>query len=184
MLPFDDLEEEKIKQHVDTIFYELVKQLQKKLTRYIMGRIRNAIGHFKYHNKIMPNYTVKYREINMPNHIGVRFIVELYFDGKTLESIRNYIRKELMTKRGDVKTRINVVKKIIMDEMRTIGDGISAVYQGPTEALVEIGGSGDEIRHKKRRSDYKDIGETYAGRDSDIEITDVDEKLDEEQSEE
>jgi len=184
MLPFDDLEEEKIKQHVDTIFYELTKQLQKKLVKYIMGRIRNALGHFRYHNKIMPNYTIKYKEIDTPNRIGVKFIVELYFDSKTLESIKNYLRKEIITKRTDVKTRINVLKKIIMDEMRTIGHGISAVHQGATETLIEVGGSGSEIRHKKRRLDHKDVGETLARRDSGIEITDVDEKSDEEQTKE
>ncbi len=140
-----------LEQIVDYLFEKAMILLSRSLTSFVTNYFKAGVENFaiKYGTRPITNISVD--EYHKDGGYVARITVTLTLPAEVFERIKNRIRKEVYARRADTMLKASILRKLIINELKSSTYGISDLLAGTAEAVDKAGGGGAEDRDKERR---------------------------------
>ena len=152
-----------LEQIVDYLFEKAMVLLSRSLTSFATNYFKAGVENFAIKYGTRPLVNISVDEYHKDGGYVTKITVTLTLPAEVFERIRNRIRKEVYARRADTRLKASILRKLIINELKSSTYGISDLLTGASAPATETGGSGAEDRDKERRSDNQDISEDNRG---------------------
>ncbi len=149
-----------LEQIVDYLFEKAMILLSRSLTSFVTNYFKAGVENFaiKYGTRPITNISVD--EYHKDGGYVARITVTLTLPAEVFERIKNRIRKEVYAKRADTMLKASILRKLIINELKSSTYGVSDLLTGAAETVDKAGGGGAEDWDKERgfgdQNDSKD----------------------------
>ena len=148
-----------LEQIVDYLFEKAMVLLSRSLTSFAINYFKAGVENFAIKYGTRPLINISVDEYHKDGGYVARITVTLTLPAEVFERIKNRIRKEVYAKRADTTLKAAILRKLIINELKSSTYGISDLLTGAATADNKAGGGGAEDGDKERRSDNQDNSE-------------------------
>jgi hypothetical protein len=148
-----------LEQIVDYLFEKAMVLLSRSLTSFITNYIKAGVENFAIRYGTRPLLNIGIDEYHKDGGYVARITATVTLPPEVFERIRNRIRREVYARRADTTLKAAILRKLIINELKSATYGIPDLLAGSAETNTKAGGGGAESRDKERRSDNQDAGE-------------------------
>ena len=152
-----------LEQIVDYLFEKAMVLLSRSLTSFATNYFKAGVENFAIKYGTRPLINISVDEYHKDGGYVAKITVTLTLPADVFERIRNRIRKEVYAKRADTTLKASILRKLIINELKSSTYGISDLLTGAAETADKAGGGGAESGDKERRLDNQDAGEDNRG---------------------
>jgi hypothetical protein len=146
-----------LEQIVDYLFEKAMVLLSRSLTSFAVNNLKGGVENFAVRYGTRPIVNISVDEYHKGNDYVAKITVTLTLPAEVFERIKNRIRKEVYARRADTMLKASILRKLIINELKSSTYGVSDLLAGATETADKAGGGGAEDGDKERRSDNQDI---------------------------
>jgi len=148
-----------LEQIVDYLFEKAMVLLSRSLTSFATNYFKAGVENFAIKYGTRPLVNISVDEYHKDGGYVSKITVTLTLPAEVFERIKNRIRKEVYAKRADTTLKASILRKLIINELKSSTYGISDLLTGAAETADKAGGGGAEDGDKERRSDDQDNSE-------------------------
>jgi hypothetical protein len=152
-----------LEQIVDYLFEKAMVLLSRSLTSFATNYFKAGVENFAMKYGTRPLINISVDEYHKDGGYVAKITVTLTLPGNVFERIRNRIRKEVYAKRADTRLKASILRKLIINELKSSTYGVSDLLAGAAEITDKVGGAGAEGGDKEGRLDNQDAGEDNRG---------------------
>jgi hypothetical protein len=152
-----------LEQIVDYLFEKAMVLLSRSLTSFTVNYVKAGIENFAIKYGTRPVVNISVDEYHKDGNYVARITATLTLPAEVFERIRNRIRKEVYARRADTTLKAAVLRKLIINELKSSTYGIPDLLTGTAEATDKAGGDRAEERDKEGGLDNQDSGQDYRG---------------------
>jgi hypothetical protein len=145
-----------LEQVVDYLFEKAMVLLSRSLTSFATNYFKAGVENFAIKYGTRPLINVSVDEYHKDGGYVARITVTLTLPAEVFERIRNRIRKEVYAKRADTTLKAAILRKLIINELKSSTYGIPDLLTGAAETTDKAGGDRTEDGNKERGSDNQD----------------------------
>jgi len=145
-----------LEQIVDYLFEKAMVLLSRSLTSFATNYFKAGVENFAIKYGTRPLVSINVDEYHKDGGYVARITVTLTLPAEVFERIRNRIRKEVYAKRADTRLKASILRKLIINELKSSTYGVSDLLTGAAETVNKAGGDRAEDRDKEGRSDNQD----------------------------
>ncbi len=153
-----------LEQIVDYLFEKAMVLLSRSLTSFIVNYFKAGVENFAIKYGTRPLINISVDEYHRDGGYVARITATLTLPAEVFERIRNRIRKEVYARRADTMLKASILRKLIINELKSATYGIPDLLTGAAEAVDKAGGSGAEDGDKEGRLDNQNVGENNTRR--------------------
>jgi len=153
-----------LEQIVDYLFEKAMVLLSRSLTSFVTNYFKAGVENFAIKYGTRPLVNISVDEYHKDGGYVARITATLTLPADVFERIRNRIRKEVYAKRADTTLKASILRKLIINELKSSTYGISDLLTGATETDNKVGRGGAEDGDKERRSDNQNFSQDNSGR--------------------
>lgn len=145
-----------LEQIVDYLFEKAMILLSRSLTSFVTNYFKAGVENFaiKYGTRPLTNISVD--EYHKDGGYVARITVTLTLPAEVFERIKNRIRKEVYARRADTMLKASILRKLIINELKSSTYGIPNLLASAAEVDTETGRGGAEDGDKEGRLGYQD----------------------------
>jgi hypothetical protein len=152
-----------LEQIVDHLFEKAMVLLSRSLTSFATNYFKAGVENFAIKYGTRPLINISVDEYHKDSGYVAKITVTLTLPAEVFERIRNRIRKEVYARRADTTLKASILRKLIINELKSSTYGISDLLTGAAETADKAGGGGAEDGDKERRSDNQDNSKDNRG---------------------
>jgi hypothetical protein len=145
-----------LEQIVDYLFEKAMVLLSRSLTSFVTNYFKAGVENFAIKYGTRPLINISVDEYHKDGGYVARITATLTLPAEVFERIRNRIRKEVYAKRADTTLKAAILRKLIINELKSSTYGVSDLLTGAAEIADKAGGGGAEDGDKEGRSDNQD----------------------------
>jgi hypothetical protein len=158
-----------LEQIVDYLFEKAMVLLSRSLTSFVTNYFKAGVENFAIKYGTRPLINISVDEYHKDGGYVARITVTLTLPAEVFERIRNRIRKEVYAKRADTMLKASILRKLIINELKSSTYGISDLLTGAAEVVTETGGGGAEDRDQEGRLGHQDASKDNTRRAGTVE---------------
>jgi len=158
-----------LEQIVDYLFEKAMVLLSRSLTSFAVSYFKAGVENFALKYGTRPLVSISVDEYHKDGGYVARITVTLTLPAEVFERIKNRIRKEVYARRADTRLKASILRKLIINELKSSTYGISDLLTSAAETVDKAGRGGAEDWDKERRSDSQDTGEDNTRRNWSLE---------------
>ena len=147
-----------LEQVVDYLFEKAMVLLSRSLTSFAVNNLKGGIENFAFKYGTRPVVNISVDEYHRDSGYVTKITVTLTLPAEILERIRNRIRKEVYARRAETTLKASILRKLIINELKSSTYGISDLLAGSTETADKAGGGGTEDGNQERGLDNQNNG--------------------------
>ncbi len=147
-----------LEQIVDYLFEKAMVLLSRSLTSFIVNYFKAGVENFAIKYGTRPLINISIDEYHKDGNYVARITATLTLPAEVFERIRNRIRKEVYAKRADTMLKASILRKLIINELKSSTYGIPDLLAGATEIVDKAGGSGTKDGDQEGGLGYQDVG--------------------------
>jgi hypothetical protein len=144
---------------VDYLFEKAMVLLSRSLTSFAVSYFKAGVENFAIKYGTRPLVSITVDEYHKDGGYVAKVTATLTLPAEVFERIRNRIRREVYARRADTTLKASILRKLIINELKSSTYGISDLLAGAAETADKAGRGGAESRNKERRLDNQDAGE-------------------------
>jgi hypothetical protein len=148
-----------LEQIVDYLFEKAMVLLSRSLTSFVTNYFKAGVENFAIKYGTRPLVNISVDEYHKDGGYVARITVTLTLPADVFERIKKRIRKEVYARRADTMLKASILRKLIINELKSSTYGIPDLLTGAAETIDKAGGGGAEDGDKERRSDNQDNSE-------------------------
>jgi hypothetical protein len=145
-----------LEQIVDYLFEKAMVLLSRSLTSFAVNYFKAGVENFAIKYGTRPQINISVDEYHKDGGYTTKITVTLTLPAEVFERIKNRIRKEVYARRADTTLKANILRKLIINELKSSTYGVSDLLTGTAETADEAGGGGAENRYQEGGLDNQD----------------------------
>ncbi|MFZ8808652.1 MAG: hypothetical protein ACO2PN_11185 [Pyrobaculum sp.] len=145
-----------LEQIVDYLFEKAMVLLSRSLTSFVTNYFKAGVENFAIKYGTRPLINISVDEYHKDGGYVARITVTLTLSAEVFERIRNRIRKEVYAKRADTTLKASILRKLIINELKSSTYGIPDLLAGAAETADKAGRGGAEDGDQEGRFDNQD----------------------------
>jgi hypothetical protein len=153
-----------LEQIVDYLFEKAMVLLSRSLTSFVVNYFKAGVENFAIKYGTRPLINISIDEYHKDGGYVTRITATLTLPPEVFERIRNRIRKEVYAKRADTTLKASILRKLIINELKSSTYGISDLLTGTAEVANKAGGDRAEDRDKEGRLDNQNLSQDNSRR--------------------
>ncbi len=158
-----------LEQIVDHLFEKAVVLLSRSLTSFVVNYFKAGIENFAIKYGTRPLISIAVDEYHKDGGYVTKVTATLTLPPEVFERIKNRIRKEVYAKRADTTLKAAILRKLIINELKSSTYGIPDLLTGTAETTDKARGGRTEDGDQEGRFDHQDAGEVTTGRSRSVE---------------
>jgi len=153
-----------LEQIVDYLFEKAMVLLSRSLTSFAINYFKAGVENFAIKYGTRPLINISVDEYHKDGGYVARITVTLTLPAEVFERIKNRIRKEVYAKRADTTLKAAILRKLIINELKSSTYGVSDLFTSAKTVANKAGGDRAEDRDKEGRSDNQDLSQDNSRR--------------------
>ena len=153
-----------LEQIVDYLFEKAMVLLSRSLTSFAVNYFKAGVENFAIKYGTRPLINISVDEYHKDGGYVARITVTLTLPAEVFERIKNRIRKEVYAKRADTTLKAAILRKLIINELKSSTYGVSDLFTSAKTVANKAGGGRAEDRDKEGRSDNQDLSQDNSRR--------------------
>jgi hypothetical protein len=153
-----------LEQIVDYLFERAMVLLSRSLTSFVVNYFKAGVENFAIKYGTRPLVNISIDEYHRDGNYTAKVTVTLTLPAEVFKRIRNRIAKEVYARRADTTLKAAVLRKLIINELKTSTYGVSDLLTGTSETADKAGGSGATSRYQEGGLDNQDSSEDNSRR--------------------
>jgi len=158
-----------LEQIVDYLFEKAMVLLSRSLTSFATSYFKAGVENFAIKYGTRPLVSITVDEYHKDGGYVAKVTATLTLPHDVFERIKNRIRKEVYARRADTMLKASILRKLIINELKSSTYGISDLLASTSATAPQIGGGGAEDGDKERRFGHQDAGEDNTRRAGNVE---------------
>jgi hypothetical protein len=148
-----------LEQIVDYLFEKAMVLLSRSLTSFATNYFKAGIENFAIKYGTRPLINISVDEYHKDGGYTTKITVTLTLPAEVFERIKNRIRREVYARRADTTLKASILRKLIINELKSSTYGVSDLLAGAAKTADKAGGGGAEDGDKEGGLDNQDYRE-------------------------
>jgi hypothetical protein len=144
-----------LEQIVDYLFEKAMVLLSRSLTSFVTNYFKAGVENFAIKYGTRPLINISVDEYHKDGGYVARITATLTLPPEVFERVKNRIRKEVYARRADTTLKASILRKLIINELKSSTYGIPDLLAGTTEVTDQARGSGAEDGNQEGGSDHQ-----------------------------
>ncbi len=145
-----------LEQIVDHLFEKAMVLLSRSLTSFVTNYFKAGVENFAIKYGTRPLINISVDEYHKDGGYVARITVTLTLPAEVFERIKNRIRKEVYARRADTMLKASILRKLIINELKSSTYGIPDLLAGAAETADKVGRGGAEDGDQEGRLGHQD----------------------------